>query len=69
MRSFQVRRSLRCDIPLRSHPRHLGLAKKYLKLGKGPNPFIDPGGYKSELDTQETAFRAVLDQQKKAVAQ
>ena len=46
-------------------PAICGLAKKYLKLGKGPTPFIDPGGCKSELDTQETAFRAVLDQQKK----
>ena len=38
------------------------------KLGKGPNPFIDPQGYKTELDIQETAFNAVLDEQKKAAA-
>ena len=42
------------------------LAEKYPKLGKGPNPFIDPQGYKTELDIEETAFNAVLDEQKKA---
>ena len=32
------------------------LAEKYPKLGKGPNPFIDPEGYKHELDIEEHAF-------------
>jgi metallo-beta-lactamase class B len=66
MHSFQVLRSLACDVPLGSHPAMYNLAEKYPKIGKGPNPFIDPQGYKHELDIQEHAFLEVLDQQKKA---
>lgn len=65
-RSFRILRGLKCDIPLGSHPAMYNLAEKYPKLGQGPNPFIDPQGYKTELDIQETAFNAVLDEQKKA---
>jgi len=65
-RSFRILRGLKCDVPLGSHPAMYNLAEKYPKLGKGPNPFIDPEGYKTELDIQETAFNAVLDEQKKA---
>jgi metallo-beta-lactamase class B len=65
-RSFRILRGLKCDVPLGSHPAMFNLAEKYPKLGKGPNPFIDPQGYKTELDIQETAFNAVLDEQKKA---
>jgi metallo-beta-lactamase class B len=64
-RSFRILRGLKCDVPLGSHPAMYNLAEKYPKLGKGPNPFIDPQGYKAELDIQETAFNAVLDEQKK----
>ena len=67
-RSFRILRGLKCDVPLGSHPAMYNLAEKYPKLGKGPNPFIDPQGYKTELDIQETAFNAVLDDQKKAAA-
>jgi metallo-beta-lactamase class B len=64
-RSFRILRGLKCDVPLGSHPAMYNLAEKYPKLGKGPNPFIDPQGYKAELDIQETAFNAVLEDQKK----
>ena len=66
MRSFRILRSLPCDVPLGSHPAMYNLAEKFEKSGKGPNPFIDPAGYKSELDIQENAFQAVLAQQQKA---
>src|SRR6266853_3463186 len=52
-RSFRVLRSLPCDIPLGSHPAMYGMAEKYAKLGKGPNPFIDPQGYKTEVNLME----------------
>jgi metallo-beta-lactamase class B len=65
-RSFKLLRSLPCDVPLGSHPSMYSLAEKYPKIGKGPNPFIDPEGYKHELDIQERAFLEVLDKQKKA---
>ena len=66
MRSFKLLRSLPCDVPLGSHPSMYNLAAKYPLLGKGPNPFIDPAGYKHELDIQEHAFLQRLDEQKKA---
>ena len=40
-----------------------GMAEKYPKLGKGPNPYIDPAGYKAELDIVEGVFRSQLAQQ------
>ena len=65
-RSFKLLRSLPCDVPLGSHPAMYNMQAKYARLGKGPNPFIDPEGYKHELDVNEHAFLEVLDKQKKA---
>jgi metallo-beta-lactamase class B len=67
--SFRVLRSLPCDIPLGSHPAMYGMAEKYAKLGKGPNPFIDPQGYKTEVNLMEQVFNTeVARQQKEAAA-
>jgi metallo-beta-lactamase class B len=62
---FKVLRSLPCDVPLGSHPAMYNMAEKYPKIGKGPNPFIDPKGYKAELDIAEGAFKLKLDEQSK----
>jgi metallo-beta-lactamase class B len=64
-RTFRVARSLPCDVPLGSHPGMYNLAEKFPKIGKGPNPFIDPQGYKTEVDIDEAMFRAVLAEQRK----
>jgi metallo-beta-lactamase class B len=66
MRSFKLLRSLPCDIPLGSHPAMYNMAEKYAKLGKGPNPFIDPEGYKKEIDINEQAFTLRRAEQLKA---
>jgi metallo-beta-lactamase class B len=64
-RAFQVSRSLPCDIPLGSHPGMYNMKEKYAKLkAGGANPYIDPAGYKTELDIDEAMFHAVLEQQK-----
>jgi metallo-beta-lactamase class B len=65
-RAFKISRSLPCDIPLGSHPGMYNMAEKYAKLGKGPNPYVDPAGYKAELDIDEAMYHAVLDAQTKA---
>ena len=66
-RAFRVSRALPCDVPLGSHPGMYGMQAKYAKLAPGgPNPFIDPEGYKLELDIDEAMFRAVLAEQQKA---
>jgi metallo-beta-lactamase class B len=66
-RAFKMSRALPCDIPLGSHPGMYNMAEKYPKVGKGgPNPYIDPAGYKAELDLDEAMYHAVLDAQTKA---
>ena len=66
-RAFKVSHALPCDVPLGSHPGMYNMQAKYAKLAAGgPNPFIDPDGYKLELDIDEAMFRAVLAEQKKA---
>jgi metallo-beta-lactamase class B len=66
MRGFRVLRSLKCDVPLASHPAMFGLAEKYPRIGKGPNPYVDPDGCTRELDIQEGAFLLRLDEQRRA---
>jgi CubicO group peptidase (beta-lactamase class C family) len=63
-RAFSVARSLPCDVPLASHPAMFAMKEKYAALGKGgPNPYIDPAGYRTELDVTEAMFKAVLASQ------
>lgn len=67
MHSFRVLRALHCDVFLGAHGSFYNLPEKYTKLQKGgPNPFIDPDGYKAHLDRQEKAFLTKLEEQKKA---
>jgi len=79
VRGFKAMHALSGDVPLGSHPAMHGLAEKYKKLsGSGlspavgtlyvPNPYIDPKGYLTELNIEETAFNIELDNQKKAAA-
>jgi metallo-beta-lactamase class B len=68
MRSFKILRSLPCDIPLGSHPAMYNMMEKYAKLGSTPNPFIDPAGYKAEIDINEQAFTLRRAEQMKAAA-
>jgi metallo-beta-lactamase class B len=65
-RTFKTLRSLHCDVPLGSHPGMYNMAGKYAKLGKGPNPFIDPEGYRTEIDINENVFKRTLNEQRKA---
>jgi len=65
-RSFKFLRTLHCDVPLGSHNSMYNLAEKFPKVGKGPNPYIDPAGYFEELDARERVFNLRLEEQKKA---
>jgi metallo-beta-lactamase class B len=68
-RAYTVMKSLPADVPLGSHPAMYNLSEKYPKIGSvGPNPFIDPLGYKMELNTVERVYRAALQEQRKAAA-
>jgi len=67
--AFEVSRKLPCDVPLGSHPGMYNMAEKFARIGRGgPNPFIDPAGYKAELDLDEAMFHAVLAAQQKAAS-
>ena len=68
-RAFKVLKALKVDVPLGSHPSMYNLDQKYPRIGKGPNPFIDPAGYKQEIEIAEAMFRAVLAEQRKAAGQ
>lgn len=70
VRGFRTLRSLPCDVFLGSHGRFFNMKEKYAKLEQagpsGPNPFIDPAGYKAHLDLQEKNFKEKLAEQQKA---
>ena len=65
-RSFKTLRALHFDVPLGSHPAMYRMQEKFAKLGKGPNPFIDPDGYLAELKINENVYLRTFDEQKKA---
>jgi metallo-beta-lactamase class B len=66
-RMFHVLGSLPCDVFLGAHGNYYGMEAKFARLNKGgPNPFIDPEGYKSYVAEREQAFRLELENQKAA---
>jgi metallo-beta-lactamase class B len=67
IQAFKVMRSLPVDVPLGSHPGMFNMAEKHAKLARGgTNPYIDPQGYKAEIDLVEGTFKSVLDQQRRS---
>ena len=57
IKSFKVMRTLPADVFVGSHNGFYQMAQKYALLEKGgPNPFIDPAGYKALIDSSEKAF-------------
>jgi metallo-beta-lactamase class B len=68
VRSFKVMRSLPVDVFLGAHGSFYNLTEKHARLekGGGPNPFIDPDGFKQYVDRSEKTFQTRLEEQKKA---
>ena len=63
-RSFNLVRSLPCDVPLGDHPAEYRMQEKHARLRPGgPNPFIDKAGCTAEADIQEAMFHAILKEQ------
>lgn len=67
-RTFQVLKSLPCDVFLGAHGNYYGMPEKYARLQKGAsgNPFVDPQGYRQYVALKETAFLDELARQEKA---
>jgi metallo-beta-lactamase class B len=64
---FRVLKSLPADVFLGAHGDYYGMEAKYARMKEGgPNPFIDPEGYKSYVAEREQAFRTELEKQKSA---
>jgi metallo-beta-lactamase class B len=63
-RGFQTLRSLPGDVFLGAHGSYYGLIEKYTKLkAGGPNPFIDPAGYKAYVAERQRTFEEDLKRQ------
>lgn len=62
-RTFEVLKSLPCDIFLGAHGAYYGMDAKFVTLKTArQNPFIDPDGYKAYVDLKSKAFREQLAQ-------
>jgi metallo-beta-lactamase class B len=64
-RTFRVLKALHCDIFLGAHGIYYDMEAKYAKLksGKGPNPFVDPAGYRAYIEEREQAYLKTLHSQ------
>ncbi|SPE32060.1 Beta-lactamase [Candidatus Sulfopaludibacter sp. SbA6] len=64
VKTFAVLKSLPCDLFLGAHGAYFGLKAKYEKMkAGGPNPFIDPDGYKAYVAEREATFRKEWERQ------
>jgi metallo-beta-lactamase class B len=64
-RTFEVLKSLPCDIYLGAHGVYYGMEAKYAKLKNGDrtNPFVDPEGYRAYVKEREQAYLTTLKEQ------
>jgi len=65
-KTFQVLKSLPCDIFLGAHGGYYGMLAKYARSKQeGAKAFVDPQGYKAFVADREQVFRAELAKQRK----
>ena len=67
-RTFEVLKRMPVDIFLGAHPSYYGGQEKAERLRKnpdGPNPFIDPDGFRTFVDRAESRFRERLAAERK----
>jgi metallo-beta-lactamase class B len=63
--SIKKFKTLQGDVFLGAHSWFFDLAGKYKRLGGPTNPYVDPAGYKSWVDSQEKNYNSALAEQKK----
>jgi metallo-beta-lactamase class B len=62
--TFRTLKSLPCDVFLGAHGGYFGMDAKFARMkAGGPNPFVDPEGYKSYVAEREQTFRKELAKQ------
>jgi CubicO group peptidase (beta-lactamase class C family)/glyoxylase-like metal-dependent hydrolase (beta-lactamase superfamily II) len=60
-KTFEVLKSLPCDVFLGAHGGYYGMVERHALLKKGQaNPFVNPEGYKEYVALKERAFRKTL---------
>ena len=65
-KSFMIWKSLPCDIFLGAHGSYYDMEAKYARVkNMGPNPWIDPQGYRAYIAEREKAYLAMLKLQSK----
>jgi len=62
-RTFDLLRSLRCDVFLAEHPDAFDLERKATHVGKGRNPFLDARGYRRAVADGYNLFRKQLSKE------
>jgi metallo-beta-lactamase class B len=61
VKTFEVLRSLPCDVFLGAHGSYYGMVERYALLKKGEtNAFVNPEGYKEYVAQKERTFRKTL---------
>ena len=69
-KTFEVLKSLPCDVFLGAHGSYYGMIERYALLQKGQaDAFVDPEGYKEFVAKKELAFRNTLAAQKEKAEQ
>jgi len=67
-RTFRLLKALPCDVFLGAHGSYYGMEAKFARVKRGgPNPFVDPDGYKRYVAEREQAFRSELQKQRSSV--
>jgi metallo-beta-lactamase class B len=66
-RSFQLLKTLPCDVFLGPHGAFFSLKEKMQRLaeGAGQNPFIDPQGFRDYIEQTEAAYREQLQRERR----
>jgi len=66
-KSFQVLKALHCDIFLGAHGSYYDMEAKFARTRKtGPNPWIDPDGFRAYIADRERAYLDTLKAQTQA---
>ncbi len=61
-------KTLEVDVPLGSHPDHSRIFEKWIaswKTAQPEDPFLDPAGWKAEIEKRERSFRKYTEQRVK----
>ena len=65
VKTFKILKGLPVDLFLGAHGAYFGMKAKYEKMvSGGPNPFIDPAGYKAYVGEREATFLKEWERQK-----